>query len=273
MKRINNPPADSNRGILLKNVLVGDIIRVYGRDLGKLRPDHVMVVVADAQYRELTSDQNSMPIYVISVLESVSNEKACHWGCKMLTESGEKIYFVHAMKPTEKEFWVQAEIVGCTAGVDPAVFTSSLRETGLRRTRMYCGMDKWSLRTGIKALTTTGKLTKLKKMRQSRIDATLEMARIKGAWVTRPICTSTVIRTWQRYLVSLAGDDEEALALIMKYCPLKSDRAMPTEMMTVLRETGEWHDLVLLSQWRKGPTRRWSGRALLQEALRITSNV
>lgn len=253
---------------VLSHVIIGDILRAYGRDIGRLRPDHVMVVVADSAYRESTSAQYNAPFYVISVMESVSNEVACHWGCKLMTEDAGKVYMVHAQRPLDKKFWVECEVLGCTCPADPIKFSDSLRETGCRKTRIFSGMDKWSLRTGIHAFTHTANLKKLDDAKPS-----VALAKIKQAWQSRPICTSTVIRTWQRYLVSLGTSDAATMELIRAYCPLASDRAMPAEMMKTLRGTGEWHDIFTLAEERTARSKRWSGRALLLEALRLCQEI
>eukprot|EP00397_Hematodinium_sp_SG-2012_P049880 GEMP01057726.1.p1 GENE.GEMP01057726.1~~GEMP01057726.1.p1 ORF type:complete len:338 (+),score=49.95 GEMP01057726.1:69-1016(+) len=249
-------------GSYLQHVILGDIIRIYGADMGLFRPDHVMVVCADASYRKEISIQHGIPLHAVSVLESVSNLTNCHWGCKLMTEEGDKIYMVHAGKPNDKESWVQCDIMGCTMSPDPVLFSACMKETGCRKTRVLLGKDKWSLRTGFTALTRSAKLKEMN-------NPSLALAKIKDAWVSRPICTSTVIRTWQRYLVSISNDDEAAFKYITKFCPLMSDRAMPTEMMKALRTTGEWCDITIISRLRVARNKRWSGRALLLEALRI----
>eukprot|EP00397_Hematodinium_sp_SG-2012_P052154 GEMP01061525.1.p1 GENE.GEMP01061525.1~~GEMP01061525.1.p1 ORF type:complete len:312 (+),score=49.48 GEMP01061525.1:69-938(+) len=223
-------------GSYLQHVILGDIIRI--------------------------SIQHGIPLHAVSVLESVSNLTNCHWGCKLMTEEGDKIYMVHAGKPNDKESWVQCDIMGCTMSPDPVLFSACMKETGCRKTRVLLGKDKWSLRTGFTALTRSAKLKEMN-------NPSLALAKIKDAWVSRPICTSTVIRTWQRYLVSISNDDEAAFKYITKFCPLMSDRAMPTEMMKALRTTGEWCDITIISRLRVARNKRWSGRALLLEALRI----
>jgi len=248
----------------LSAIIVGDIIRLHGSDVGFLRPDHFCIVVADSQYRLRLSVMSGIQLYAVTLMESVTGTKSVHWGCVLMTQENDICYVVHGARPADRKSWIRCDVLGCLTPADPASFSSSLRETGCRKSRVGQGQDKWSYRTGLYAVLHSASL------RNKNISDAENLERIMHSWECRPICTSTIIRSWQRYLVELAKTDEEALENIIQYMPLLSDRAMPKELLNTLKETGKWVPINEIAKVRQDlRKRRWSGRALLIEALAL----
>lgn len=68
-------------------------------------------------------------------------------------------------------------------------------------------------------------------------EQTMEM--VRGCWKREPICTSVVIIFWQRYLCELvAGSEQQALDLILRWMPLKADRGLPGDLLGAMRTVG-----------------------------------
>ena len=96
---------------------------------------------------------------------------------------------------------------------------------------------QWSYRTCLRAV-----------LRHARIKSTADVSaetrlrEIQDKWEKRPICTSVCVELWQRYLVDMAyhvaGDEKEAVELVMQYMPVYSDRVLPDELIDILKDTG-----------------------------------
>lgn len=98
--------------------------------------------------------------------------------------------------------------------------------------------SSWSFYTAIRAV-----------MRSAHVDCsgTSEIEQVRAlqelqeCWESEPICTSVVIELWQRYLCELAlqcgGAHMLAAAeLVLRWMPLKADRALPGDLLgTMLR--------------------------------------
>jgi len=66
---------------------------------------------------------------------------------------------------------------------------------------------------------------------------------LRECWTAEPICTSVVISFWQRYLCELAAahaGSRESLAaqLVLKWMPLKADRALPGDLLGTMLKCG-----------------------------------
>lgn len=71
---------------------------------------------------------------------------------------------------------------------------------------------------------------------------------IQQCWTAEPICSSLVVVFWQRYICALADMHNastspnamkvDALDWILKWMPLKSDRALPGELLSTMQQCG-----------------------------------
>lgn len=74
------------------------------------------------------------------------------------------------------------------------------------------------------------------------------MQEIQECWSAEPICSSLVVVFWQRYLCELAVlynnpqqpkvREVDALDWILQWMPLKSDRALPGELLSTMHQCG-----------------------------------
>jgi hypothetical protein len=67
-----------------------------------------------------------------------------------------------------------------------------------------------------------------------------KLKEIRNCWKADPICTSVVIVFWQKYFCRLAQLHRERHALdwIMEWMPVKSDRALPGELLQAMARCG-----------------------------------
>mmetsp|Transcript_78192 Transcript_78192/g.135613 ORF Transcript_78192/g.135613 Transcript_78192/m.135613 type:complete len:479 (-) Transcript_78192:357-1793(-) len=82
---------------------------------------------------------------------------------------------------------------------------------------------------------------------QSKSNREQVLRELQDCWKGAPICSSLPVIFWQRYLCKLsqsgrASEDLEdatnAIDLIMRYMPLKADRALPGDLLSILRASG-----------------------------------
>jgi len=96
----------------------------------------------------------------------------------------------------------------------------------------------WSLATAVRAV-----------LRSAHVDLSTEeeqlavLQELQECWTAEPICTSVVISFWQRYLCEVAsahahGGAALAAHLVLKWMPLKADRALPGDLLGTLLKSG-----------------------------------
>eukprot|EP00427_Karlodinium_veneficum_P028621 CAMPEP_0169200106 /NCGR_PEP_ID=MMETSP1016-20121227/9696_1 /TAXON_ID=342587 /ORGANISM="Karlodinium micrum, Strain CCMP2283" /LENGTH=256 /DNA_ID=CAMNT_0009276941 /DNA_START=249 /DNA_END=1016 /DNA_ORIENTATION=+ len=66
------------------------------------------------------------------------------------------------------------------------------------------------------------------------------LSEIKRCWKVDPICTSVVITFWQQYMCKLAElhVDSHAMDWILRWMPVKADRALPGELLSTMEKCG-----------------------------------
>jgi hypothetical protein len=100
----------------------------------------------------------------------------------------------------------------------------------------------WSWSTAVRAFFFSAQ------MREDYAARASVMQEIQGAWGAEPICSSLVVVFWQRYLCELAdfynnptnpkATEVDALDWILQWMPLKSDRALPGELLSTMHQRG-----------------------------------
>lgn len=123
----------------------------------------------------------------------------------------------------------------------PPAMRSQLRS--LLFSEVLCEMrateQNWSFTTGVRALLNAAQV-------HSGRDNLDLFEELQDCWDVAPICTSTVITFWQRYLCQLAtATDQSQIDLMLRYMPIKADRALPGELAFAMRSCG-W---VLVEHW------------------------
>jgi hypothetical protein len=133
----------------------------------------------------------------------------------------------------------QVEIWRCPADLRKSA-NKSLKAQALADLKA-CGAS-WSWATAVRAFMLKGEITS-----RAQKESTIED--FQQCWTAEPICTTVVIAFWQRYLCHLAehkarhGAADGALAMILRYMPLKADRALPSELLRALR-SHQWEQIV-----------------------------
>jgi len=81
---------------------------------------------------------------------------------------------------------------------------------------------------------------------------------IKRCWQADPICTSVVIAFWQQYMCRLADLEghDHAMEWILKWMPVKADRALPGELLGTMERCG-WEIIDSIDENEVGAQRRW----------------
>lgn len=104
---------------------------------------------------------------------------------------------------------------------------------------MRASEQNWSFTTAARALLNAAQVHS----GRNNVDLCEEL---KDCWDVAPICTSTVITFWQRYLCRLATATNQSQSdLMLRYMPIKADRALPGELACAMRRCG-W---VLVEHW------------------------
>eukprot|EP00440_Ansanella_granifera_P000644 gb/GFBE01000698.1/.p1 GENE.gb/GFBE01000698.1/~~gb/GFBE01000698.1/.p1 ORF type:complete len:467 (+),score=91.14 gb/GFBE01000698.1/:1-1401(+) len=123
----------------------------------------------------------------------------------------------------------------------PAVLRSNFRSDILNKVvaEMMACPASWSFVTAMRAVLRSAQVQE----QQSHSEQLETLSQLRVCWATEPICTSVVISFWQRYLCDLArlgrGDPEaKAAHLVLKWMPLKADRALPGELLCTMLKCG-----------------------------------
>jgi hypothetical protein len=97
--------------------------------------------------------------------------------------------------------------------------------------------SNWSWGTAVRAFLLSAEV--------SNSAASTSIREIQQCWSAEPICSSLVVVFWQRYLCQLADMfNSDALDWILRWMPLKSDRALPGELLSTMQQ----HEWVLVSR-------------------------
>lgn len=102
----------------------------------------------------------------------------------------------------------------------------------------------WSWTTAVRAFFLSAQVQETG--RRTCVDAETALDDIQECWKKDPICTSMVVVFWQRYICELAGlhnshsnaAEVRALDWIMQFMPLKSDRALPGDVVGAMEQCG-----------------------------------
>lgn len=90
----------------------------------------------------------------------------------------------------------------------------------------------WSLSTAARALFLLAGVG-------GRTDRSAVLQELQDCWMKEPICTSVVITFWQRYLCKLSAITlQDPADLVIKWMPLKADRALPGELLGTMLRVG-----------------------------------
>jgi len=94
--------------------------------------------------------------------------------------------------------------------------------------------SNWSISTAVRAWLWSASVFE-------QHDRAAVLQELQECWVRQPICTSIAITFWQRYLSKLAEVCHASVhpaALILRWMPLKADRALPDELLDTLASRG-----------------------------------
>eukprot|EP00427_Karlodinium_veneficum_P024813 CAMPEP_0169119356 /NCGR_PEP_ID=MMETSP1015-20121227/31511_1 /TAXON_ID=342587 /ORGANISM="Karlodinium micrum, Strain CCMP2283" /LENGTH=334 /DNA_ID=CAMNT_0009182227 /DNA_START=208 /DNA_END=1212 /DNA_ORIENTATION=+ len=259
----------------LRNVVtVGDVLCIKGSREGLNRlganggfMGHVLLVVAPirvvsraseqgAYWRNLWPSDDVEELWVVAVMEI----------CRAHEGIYETEYLIFADESGRLLLHGEAAYTGRLMKFDnrepievfqsPAKLRNHLREhivDGVLA-EMRCDQTSWSWSTAIRAFLLSADMPT---DGENSLDGGMQA--IEECWHQAPICTSLVIVFWQRYLCSLAEECNEtrrldhgqpeinALDWIHEFIPLKSDRALPGDLLSTLYQCG-WNLITNVSQ-------------------------
>jgi len=122
-------------------------------------------------------------------------------------------------------------------------FRFDIMNTVLADMRQY--ESNWSWSTAVRAFLFSSKVPDDSRKAMERADS---LQAIQQCWFADPICSSLVVVFWQRYLCLLADmynsnpgpntTEVDALDWILQWMPLKSDRALPGELLETMQQCG-----------------------------------
>lgn len=133
---------------------------------------------------------------------------------------------------TEYETGVEAELWRAPTELR-AAFRGEVMAEALAEMREH--QADWSLTTAARALMRSADVS-------TRDDPEEVYQELQDCWLEAPICTSVVIIFWQRYLQLLSdrtgGGDTAAAATLLRWMPLKADRALPGVLLSSMLRCG-----------------------------------
>lgn len=239
----------------------GDVICVQGREGGAMMQlgatggymGHVLLVLGHPRcvmkntaeghpYTHMwPTDYECQTMWIVSTMESTRNAEGFHESDYLLfiDDHSGRIFAVgeerrHALlkfdSPEPVECWQSPADLRIGFRLD--IMTEVLNE-------MRQSEENWSWATAVRAFLFSAKVSENRR-------GTLRQ--IQQCWHADPICSSLVVVFWQRYLCALAdfynntpsphATQVDALDYIMSWMPLKSDRALPGELLSTMKQCG-----------------------------------
>eukprot|EP00747_Dinoflagellata_sp_TGD_P065949 gnl/TRDRNA2_/TRDRNA2_154582_c0_seq1.p1 gnl/TRDRNA2_/TRDRNA2_154582_c0~~gnl/TRDRNA2_/TRDRNA2_154582_c0_seq1.p1 ORF type:complete len:373 (+),score=49.22 gnl/TRDRNA2_/TRDRNA2_154582_c0_seq1:72-1190(+) len=260
-------------------VVPGDILYIPGQ--GRLVQvgtagglmGHVMLILAvpkrvrpgDPTYEVLAAhiwpDGNNEPaaVWLVPTMESTTTKAGLYETHMVLAadrKSGKLV--VIAELDSDRELGVLSGREAVEIWTSPAQLRAQVRDDRVAEVRddMHAdgaGEENWSLTTALSAI-----FRKANSFNNTVANPSLLLEEIQECWDSQPICTSVPIIFWQRFICLLAEEQSlSAVDLIMKWMPMKADRAMPADLLDTFRKCG-WS---MLDSVQKNPEHSKPGGA------------
>jgi len=189
------------------------------------------------QFEGVWPTGNARVLWLVRTMESTRDTDGFHEADHLvhieentgniLTVAEEKDNHFHKYEYPEK-----VEVWQC-----PSQLRTSFRMDIMRNVLAQMRRDEasWSWSTAIRAFLFSAQVSKASMMKD-----------IQDCWSAEPICSSLVVVFWQRYLCELAelynhpinAKKVDALDWILQWMPLKSDRALPGELLYAMHRCG-----------------------------------
>jgi len=188
-------------------------------------------------------------LWIVRTLESTRNEDGLHDTDQLIYMDGKGRMFLAAEEQFEK-FVVPEGQVQIQAWQSPPALRNDFRVDIMNGilADLIQHEANWSWSTAVRAFFLSAN------MQDASEDGTLR--EIQSCWSADPICSSLVIVFWQRYLCKLAElynvsrspmvPEVLEIDWILKWMPLKSDRALPGELLSAMQQCG-W---IIISDFR-----------------------
>lgn len=254
----------------------GDVLCIQGQPGGIMRlgatggyMGHVLLATSNPRpihrgtaeaslYRGVWPDHhNARTLWQVSTIESTRAQEGFH-ECLYLLYVDDKTGRIMAIGEEHHdqyvrfEFPVKVEICQCPRalrkGFRPDIMNVVLDE-------MRQNEANWSWTTAVRAFLFSAQVHD--GGRRTCVDTDSVLEDIQRCWTSDPICSSLIVVFWQRYLCELADfynahpsphtTEVNALDWIMQWMPLKSDRALPGDVISAMEQC-EWVFLPKLPQ-------------------------
>lgn len=202
---------------------------------------HVMVVLASPQRVQRLSrpgralaeiwPEGADEVWRVPCAESTSQRSGLNCS-HMIVQLGSSGELLLVGEETENDVWEASErleIWRC-----PVALRTSFRAeivVSVMKDMLECQAD-WSYTTAVRAVFQSATIA-------NRACTDTLREEVESSWEAAPICTSVVISFWQRYLqqfASMVGLSDTELWL--RWMPLKADRGLPGELLTVMKKAG-----------------------------------
>lgn len=202
------------------------------------RPTWIAAKSAEAARYQAVWPSGVSRLLKVFVAESTRDQPGLHLGAVFLQESEGKLLIVaeeNQLRHTPELVCMERpevmEVFTCPAehrgSFQPEIFEAVLHG-------LYCALGDWSKLTAARAVLRPAVVVEM--------DEDV-LADLVGCWSAAPICTTVIIQCWQRYLLAYAkASGQSAVRLIGACMPLKSDRALPGELESVMKSCG-WTQL------------------------------
>jgi len=265
--RVNTAPDGERLDLVLSP---GDVLCVQGEAGAMTRlgatggfMGHVLLVTAPPrgihrhttealQFSSVWPNGNARVLWLVRTMESTRDAEGFHVADllvyveentgNILTVAEEKDNHFHKFDIAEK-----VEVWQC-----PPELRTCFRLDVMHRVlaQMWRHEASWSWSTAIRAFLFSAKVP-------DDVRKATMMQEFQQCWSAEPICSSLVVVFWQRYLCELADvhnaarnitmTEVDALDWLLKWMPLKSDRALPGELLSTMSQCG-WSLVSCISQ-------------------------
>lgn len=271
------PPGDRLDMILAP----GDVLCVQGQPGGIMRlgatggyMGHVLLVTAPPrgvwkntpeafQFQGVWPDQHDCRVlWLVRTMESTRNTEGFHESEHLVyVEGGTGRMLVVAEELNNQflkfEHAEQLEVWQCPASLRKG-FRLDIMHNVLCEMKQY--EASWSWSTAVRAYLFSANMSP-----PAKADKEGMLQDLEQAWGAEPICSSLIVVFWQRYLCALADmynahpapntTEVDALDWILQWMPLKSDRALPGELLSTMKQCG-WALISHIPQ--AGRVRNWT---------------
>lgn len=259
----------------------GDVLCIQGQPGGIMRlgatggyMGHVLLVTAPPhgvrrntaeafQFQAVWPEQNDCRVlWLVKTMESTRNTEGFHESLHLVHVDGRTGRLLVVAEELNNQFLKYEQPEKIEVWQCPAALRKSFRADVMNHVLwdMKQNEASWSWSTAVRAYLLSADMSSPTKGNEDSM-----MQDLQQCWGAEPICSSLIVVFWQRYLCALAdmynsrpspnATEIDALDWILQWMPLKSDRALPGELMSSMQQCG-WTQILQVPQ--VGRQRTWT---------------